>query len=260
MSTGARRWWRELRRAVAWHRRLLAAGLAAAAVALTISAVRPAPPVTEAVLAAARDLPGGLALGHADLRRVELPPDAVPAGALRPGAAVAGQVLAGPMRSGEPLTDARLVGPTLLAGLAEGRGRFVAAPVRIADPAVVALLRPGDRVDVLAAESSALTGYAPPPDLEDPSAGTPGAPEGGGQLAPPGSQPEVAEPVQPSAGARVVASGVRVITVPRTGEEGSPSLSLAEGALVVLATTPQVASDLAAAAVTSQLSVTLLPP
>jgi Flp pilus assembly protein CpaB len=38
--------------------------------------------------------------------------------------------------------------------------RTVSAPVRIADAATVRLLRPGDRVDVIAAEESALGGDA----------------------------------------------------------------------------------------------------
>ncbi|MFI8827708.1 hypothetical protein [Streptomyces sp. NPDC053431] len=56
---------------------------------------------------------------------------------------------------------------------------LVSAPVRIADAATVRLLRPGDRVDVIAAPDSA---------------------------------------VGPGGEARVVASGARVAEVPRTGE------------------------------------------
>jgi Flp pilus assembly protein CpaB len=138
---------RELRRAVAWHRRLLAAGLAAGAVALGLSAVSPEPAETVPVLTAARGLLPGAPLAEADLAAVGLPPGAVPDGALRPGAEVLGRLLAGPVRRGEPLTDVRLVGPGLLDGL--GRG-VRATPVRIADGGAVALLRPGDRVDVLA--------------------------------------------------------------------------------------------------------------
>ena len=58
-----------------------------------------------------------------------------------------GRVLAGAVRAAEPLTDARLVGPGLTALLPAGQ---VAAPVRLADLAVAALVRTGDRVDVLA--------------------------------------------------------------------------------------------------------------
>src|SRR5262249_35755000 len=63
------------------------------------------------------------------------------------GSAV-GRMLAGSVRRGEPLTDARVVGPglTMLAG---GPGS-VAAPIRLADPAVATLLREGDRGGVVA--------------------------------------------------------------------------------------------------------------
>lgn len=138
---------RDLRRAVAWHRRLLAAGLAAAAVALGLSAVSPAPPETVPVLTAARELLPGAPLREGDLAAVALPPGSVPDGALRPGAEVLGRLVAGPVRRGEPLTDVRLVGPGLLDGLGDG---VRATPVRIADAGSVALLRAGDRVDVLA--------------------------------------------------------------------------------------------------------------
>ncbi|MPY41204.1 hypothetical protein FNH04_15185 [Streptomyces phyllanthi] len=44
-------------------------------------------------------------------------------------------------------------------GGAEGAAEMVAAPVRIADSAAVRLLRPGDRVDVIAAEESVRGGH-----------------------------------------------------------------------------------------------------
>ena len=59
--------WRDLRRALLWHRRLLAAGLAALAVALTIAALDPTPAPSVAILAAARDIPGGRLVTDADL-------------------------------------------------------------------------------------------------------------------------------------------------------------------------------------------------
>jgi Flp pilus assembly protein CpaB len=59
-----------------------------------------------------------------------------------------GRTLAAPVRAGEPVTDVRLVGPSILAGY-PGR---VALPVRIADSDAVALLRPGDHVGLLAAD------------------------------------------------------------------------------------------------------------
>jgi multisubunit Na+/H+ antiporter MnhG subunit len=63
------------------------------------------------------------------------------------------------MRRGEPLTDVRLVGPALLGSLA--RDGLVAAPVRIADAGASRLLKPGDIVDVLAANDRDTRASAP---------------------------------------------------------------------------------------------------
>jgi Flp pilus assembly protein CpaB len=69
--------------------------------------------------------------------------------------ALAGRVLAGPVRAGEPITDVRLVGRSLLEGYGDG---LVATPVRIADAESARLLRSGDVIDVLAATAAAETG------------------------------------------------------------------------------------------------------
>jgi len=216
-APGVRARLRELGRAMLWHRRLLAAGLTAAAVAVGLGVLAPDPPRTVNVLAAARNLTGGAALRPDDLDAVALPRSAVPDGALTDRSAVEGRVLAGPVRRGEPLTDVRLVGRELLA--AYPGEDLVAAPVRIADPGAAGLLRPGDVVDILAADTG----------------------EGG------------------AAAASVIADAVRVLTVPRPPEDGSlwSGPSLGDGALVVLATSSDVAARLARAAVTARLSLTL---
>jgi Flp pilus assembly protein CpaB len=144
---------RDLGRTIAIRRRLLAALCAGGAAAGALAVVAPAPPASTRVLAAARELAPGSVLTAGDLQIVALPPDAVPDGALRPDAAVLGRMVTGPVRRREPLTDVRLLGPELLAALPD-RDQ-VAVPVRIADPAAVALLRTGDRVDVLAASEGA---------------------------------------------------------------------------------------------------------
>ncbi|MGY1718086.1 Flp pilus assembly protein CpaB [Blastococcus sp. SYSU DS0552] len=139
-------------------RRLAAALLAALALVL---ALRPAPTPadgeqsrTAPVVVAATDLPAGTSLTREHLALVRLPRGAVPDGAVGVADPLVRRVLAGHVRRGEPLTDARLVGAGLTALLPPGQ---VAAPVRLADLAVAALLRAGDRVDVLA------TGAAPGP-------------------------------------------------------------------------------------------------
>ena len=229
-------WWADLQRLVAARRRLVAACLVGLSVLSALSVLRPAPPPTVAVLAAARDLVPGAALALEDLRTVALPPAAVPSGALRPGAPVLGRVVAGPVRQGEPLTDVRLVGPSLLAA-ADAAGS-VAVPVRFADPGAVALLRPGDRIDVLAVPNDSGLDLATPP-------GTGGAPPA----------TSAGAPARPATGAaRVVAAGVVVLAVPAPDATG-----FGEGALVVVACAPGVARALAAAAATERLSPALLP-
>ncbi|MGY2079735.1 Flp pilus assembly protein CpaB [Modestobacter sp. SYSU DS0657] len=131
-------------------RQAAAATLAGLALVLATrpAPVAPAGPVTVPVVVAATDLPAGAALTADVLTVVRLPGTAAPAGAATEPGALAGQVLASPVRAGEPVTDVRLVGPGLWSAVPDGQ---VAAPVRLADLAVASLLRPGDRVDVLAA-------------------------------------------------------------------------------------------------------------
>ncbi len=154
---------REVLRALRVHRRLLAAACAAGAVAAGLAQVSPAEPATVTVLAAARDLRSGSRLAPEDVTELALPEYAVPAGSLRPGALVYGAMLSGAVRSGEPLTDARLLGPGLLA--IDGPGDLRAVPVRIADTGTAALLRVGDRVDVLAARTFDEGGTSGPADV-----------------------------------------------------------------------------------------------
>ncbi len=97
---------------------------------------------------------------------------------------------------------------------ADVRPEVVSAPVRIADAATVRLLRPGDRVDVIASANSQITGGGSP--------------------------------------ARVVAAGVRVAEVPDPGRTSAD-----DGALVVLSVPRPTATQLAGAASTSRLVVTL---
>ena len=137
---------RALRRRLAAHRAPVAGGLVALAVASGLTALAPADAAAVPVLAAARDLPAGSLLDDADLTTVALLPGAVPGGALTEPGQARGQRLAGAVRAGEALTDVRLLGTALLPP-----GGDVAVPVRVAEPAVAALLRPGDRVDVLSA-------------------------------------------------------------------------------------------------------------
>jgi Flp pilus assembly protein CpaB len=91
------------------------------------------------------DLPSGTVLGPADLTVRAVPAAVAPVGS---AAHAVGRTLAAPVRAGEPVTDVRLVGPSVVAGY-PGR---VALPVRIADGDAVTLLRPGDHVGLVAAD------------------------------------------------------------------------------------------------------------
>jgi pilus assembly protein CpaB len=149
---------RALLRTASWHRRLLASGCAAAAVAFALSALAPKPHNMAHVLAATRDIPAGATLSAGDLRTLAVPASAVPGGALRPGSDVVGRVVAAAVRRNELLTDVRLVGASLFRSVGPG---LVAAPLRIADPGAARLLQPGDVVDVLASSDRAAAATAP---------------------------------------------------------------------------------------------------
>lgn len=139
-------------------------------------------------------------------------------------------------RAGPPPSAApRPPGPSPGGGGLHGDGATVGAPVRLPDAAVVRLLRPGDRVDVLAA----------PPDLPSLRRSSPGV---------------------PPASARIVARGVRVAAVPGAppdpgaAHEGpkQPDGAYGEaGALVVLSVSRATAARIAGAAAHSRLVVTL---
>ena len=212
---------RALQRAASWHRRLLAAGLAAGAVAAGLHAVAAPAPTGVSVLVADQDLTGGSALDPGDLRTARLPAALAPDTAVRPGADLEGVVLAAPLADGETLTTTRLVGASLLAGYGPA---MVGVPVRLADAAVARLLHAGDLVDVLAA---------------DPAGGDWGT-------------------VGASA-ARVVAPAVRVVTVLADDSPGALGGVDTAGALVVVAARAEVAANVAGAEATARLSVTLRP-
>ena len=136
-----------IRRRLLLHRRLLAALCAGVAVASVVATVRPDPPPTRPVVVAARALTAGSVLTAEDLTTADYPVAVVPAESHPSIRKVTGQTLAAPISAGEPITRSRLLG----ASMRRGYTGLVATPVRISDPSVVALLRIGDVVDVIAA-------------------------------------------------------------------------------------------------------------
>jgi len=140
-----RRRWRPVRRAVLSRRRPLAAVLAGLAVAAALHDVRPPPPDVRPVPTVARDLPAGATLTASDVVTVDYAPGTAPTGL---AADPVGRVLAAPMRAGEAVTDVRLMGAPLAAAYPDD----VVVPVRLPDAGMAALLRVGDRIDLVAAD------------------------------------------------------------------------------------------------------------
>lgn len=142
-------WWRLL----LWRLRFgVSAAFLGVAAALLVAELRPEPAVTVPVAVAARELSPGGALAAADLRVVRMPPALVPIGSHSTADDVVGQHLVVGAPAGLPIVDGLLAGNRLAAAGPDGT---VVAPIRLADPAVAALLRPGDRVDLLAATGTA---------------------------------------------------------------------------------------------------------
>ncbi len=144
-----------LLRWMARHRRLLAALLLCLAAAIAVQQLTPTKPPTTAVMVASRDLPAGHALSDGNLVASHVSPGMVPDGALRPGSPWAGRQVSGPLRRGEVVTDASLLGSGLLIGAAPGSQ---AVPLRLSDPSTLGLLRQGQLVTVVLSSSIGLDG------------------------------------------------------------------------------------------------------
>lgn len=137
-----------------WSRRVVALGLLVSAALLATA--RPVPSTSSAeptatVLTASRDLSPGHVLVPGDLLLAEWPPRLLPPDALGEDDDPLGRVLAAAVRTGEPISDLRLLGPGLVDSLGP---ELRAVPVRLTDAGVSVLLRPGDRIDLYAVDSS----------------------------------------------------------------------------------------------------------
>ncbi|MFT4202109.1 SAF domain-containing protein [Gordonia sp. (in: high G+C Gram-positive bacteria)] len=154
----APRWRDRARRALnpGWARSVLVRRSAAlllvlAAVGAFLADRREAPGA--AVVAAAHDLRPGAALVTGDVTVARVPVEAVPDGALRLSADVAGRTATSAIRRGEILTDTRLLSPRLPRRLTgDPSARLV--PVHLADNGIADLLESGDVVDVLTKTAS----------------------------------------------------------------------------------------------------------
>lgn len=143
---------------------------------MAVQQLTPASPVATTVMMAARDLPAGHVLSSTDLVSGEVSPEMVPDGALAPAFPASpaspaafddgggkmsgtdewqGQQLSGPVRRGEMVTDASLLGNGLLVGAPTGSQ---AVPLRLSDPSTLTLLRQGQLVTVVLSSSTGLDG------------------------------------------------------------------------------------------------------
>jgi Flp pilus assembly protein CpaB len=141
----SRGWSGRRRPSIAQARKALAVALFAAAAFLALQPAQAGGERTAPLLVAAHDLPAGATLAQDDVRVVDVPRATLPGGALTDPQGIAGRVLASAANSGEPLTDARLVGRSDGAGEA-GKSTV---PLRLADAGVAGLLHPGAEVDVV---------------------------------------------------------------------------------------------------------------
>lgn len=123
---------------------------AAIATLALVQALAPQPASTRPVIVAARSLPTGRTLQAGDLRQAHFPEHLVPQGAVAGSDALVGRVLAAPASDGTPLTRSAVVSTSTAADAGQ-----VLVPFTVADVAVLTLVRPGDRVSVVASGNGA---------------------------------------------------------------------------------------------------------
>jgi Flp pilus assembly protein CpaB len=140
------------------NRRLSVALLLCVAAGITVHQLTPPPASTVTALAAARDLPAGAAMLVSDLEEVQVPPGMMTSGSFQKSGDVTGKQLAAPLRKGQLVTDAQLLGPGLLAGTPPGSA---AVPLRMADPSSIQLVSPGQLVNVVLTRANSYDQQSP---------------------------------------------------------------------------------------------------
>lgn len=142
---------RRVRRIVWRWRFALAAAVFGLAIALTVHLLRPPPPPTVDVAVTARPVAAGTELSADDVVLRAIAAELAPPGAAHTVRGLLGRAAVVGLPAGAPL-HASLVSDDGVSAAAP-RGTVV-VPVRLSDDAVAALLRPGDRVDLLAGTTS----------------------------------------------------------------------------------------------------------
>ena len=148
--------------------------LAAVAAVLTgVSAAAPEGPAMISVVKARSQLPAGSVVSTADLLLDRVAASDVPDGVLTDPVALVGKTLAAPVAENQMMTplaatDARTSVP---------RGHVI-APLRLADATLAGLLRPGDLIDVIAADPQAGQATVVAAGARAPEVGAGSGPEG----------------------------------------------------------------------------------
>ncbi|GAA4688031.1 Flp pilus assembly protein CpaB [Promicromonospora umidemergens] len=190
----------------------LAAALFGLAVALTVHVLRPPPPPTVDVAVTARPVPAGTELTRDDVVLRAIAADLAPPGAVHTVRGLLGRAAVVALPAGAPL-HATLVSDAGVSAAAP-RGTVV-VPVRLSDDAVAALLRPGDRVDLLSGTTSGSAQAGSPQHLARGALVLPvpagREPEGSGGLLGPASE------------------GDRLVTLVAVAPEDAPELSAVSG-------------------------------
>lgn len=136
--------WRLQRRWRRLQRPLAAVLIVVGAVMLWAQQNAPRPTVATAV--ALTDMPAGHIVGISDVQLVAWPADSRPAAASETTDGIVGRRVTAPIQAGEPLTDQRVVGPSLLAATSAGQVAVALPPNPLMSSG---LIRPGDRVNLV---------------------------------------------------------------------------------------------------------------
>jgi pilus assembly protein CpaB len=139
-----------LARAASWHRRKLAVLAAVAAVLTGVSAAAPEGPAMISVVKARSQLPSGTIVSPSDVVLDRVAASDVPEGVLTDPVALIGRTLAAPVAENQMMTP--LAATDARTSVPQGH---VIAPLRLADATLATLLRPGDLIDVIAADAQA---------------------------------------------------------------------------------------------------------
>lgn len=139
-------------RVALWRVRPAAVALALAALVLVAARLAAPPPAaTVAVVVTTTAVAAGTPLDATTLRLVDARPGTVPDGAATSVDALVGREALVALPAGLPVVEAVLAGTRFAVAAPEGT---VVVAVRLADPAVTGLLRPGDRVDLVTAAAT----------------------------------------------------------------------------------------------------------